>query len=154
MKELEIKLLSESATIPTRGHYTDSGLDLYTSEDVTINDTETVLVPTGIAINLPPGYEAQVRPRSGRTLEGMFLVNLGTVDEGYQGEIKIITTLRIPESEEVLNNIRLNRVRTIPAGTKLAQLVVQPVVRPQVKLVNDFGKGTERGSNGFGSTGN
>src|SRR5699024_5645455 len=84
------KRLSSDAVIPTKAHASDSGFDLYASEDVIIEPGETVIVPTGIAIELPPGYEAQVRPRSGVTAKTKLRVQLGTIDNGYTGEIGVI----------------------------------------------------------------
>ena len=70
---LEIKLLSENATMPKRANSTDSGLDLYVSETTTIKAGETKAVKTDVAINLPHGYEAQVRPRSGKSLKQSYV---------------------------------------------------------------------------------
>lgn len=84
------KRLSDAATIPTKAHVTDSGFDLYASEDVIVEPGDTVVVKTGIAVKLPPGYEAQVRPRSGVTAKTKLRVQLGTIDNGYAGEIGVI----------------------------------------------------------------
>src|SRR5690625_1261518 len=84
------KRLSDAATIPTKAHPTDSGFDLYASEDVIIEPGETVVVPTGIAVRLPEGYEAQVRPRSGVTAKTMRRGRIGTIDNGYGGEVGVI----------------------------------------------------------------
>src|SRR5699024_6808547 len=77
------KRLSDDATLPTKAHETDSGFDLYASEDVIIEPGDTVVVPTGIAVQLPAGHEAQIRPRSGVTSRTKLRVQLGTIDEGY-----------------------------------------------------------------------
>src|SRR5699024_667312 len=71
------KRLSDEATIPTKAHPTDSGFDLYASEDVIIEPSETVIVPTGIAVELPKGFEVQVRPRSGVTAKTKLRVQIG-----------------------------------------------------------------------------
>src|SRR5690625_601254 len=84
------KRLSDAATIPTKAHPTDSGFDLHASADVIIEPGETAVVPTGIAVELPPGYEAQVRPRSGITAKTKLRVQLGTIDNDYRGEIGVI----------------------------------------------------------------
>lgn len=84
------KRLSPDAIIPTKAHATDSGFDLYASEDVIIEPGETKLVPTGIAVQLPAGCEAQVRPKSGITSNTKLRVQLGTIDNGYTGEVKVI----------------------------------------------------------------
>ncbi|ASN72895.1 putative dUTP pyrophosphatase [uncultured Caudovirales phage] len=138
-KELEIKLLSENATMPKRANFTDSGLDLYVSETTTIKAGETKAVKTDVAINLPHGYEAQVRPRSGKSLKTKLRVALGTIDQTYNKEIGIIT-----------DNIG-NEVITVKKGERLAQLVVAPVVYPTPKHVDWFENESDRGA--YGSTG-
>src|SRR5699024_8903208 len=84
------KRLSDNATIPTRAHETDSGFDLYAAEDVIIEPGETAVVSTDIAVQLPKGMEAQVRPRSGVTSKTKLRVQLGTIDNGYAGDIGVI----------------------------------------------------------------
>lgn len=87
---LGFKRLSDNATIPTRAHETDSGFDLYAAEDVIIEPGETAVVSTDIAVQLPKGMEAQVRPRSGVTSKTKLRVQLGTIDNGYAGDIGVI----------------------------------------------------------------
>lgn len=84
------KRLNDEAILPTKAHPTDSGFDLYTSEDVIIEPGETVIVKTGIAVELPAGYEAQIRPRSGITAKTKLRVQLGTIDNDYRGELGVI----------------------------------------------------------------
>src|SRR5699024_12030482 len=79
-KQLGFKRRSDDATIPTRAHKTDSGFDLYAAEDVLIRPGDTEVVKTDIAVQLPEGMEAQVRPRSGITSVGFIQVHLGTID--------------------------------------------------------------------------
>ncbi|WP_367140476.1 dUTP diphosphatase [Staphylococcus capitis] len=136
---LELKLLSENATMPKRANSTDSGLDLYVSETTTIKAGETKAVKTDVAINLPHGYEAQVRPRSGKSLKTKLRVALGTIDQTYHKEIGIIT-----------DNIG-NEDITVEKGERLAQLVVAPVVYPTPKEVKEFENESDRGA--YGSTG-
>jgi len=136
---LEIKLLSENATTPTRANEFDSGLDLYVSETITIPAHTTKVVKTDIAINLPYGYEAQVRPRSGKSLKTKLRVALGTIDKTYHKEIGIIT-----------DNIGDEDI-TVKKGERLAQLVVAPVVYPTPKEVKEFENESDRGA--YGSTG-
>ena len=128
MKYLEIKLLSVNATIPKRANPTDSGLDLYVSETIHIPANTTKVVKTDIAIDLPFGYEAQVRPRSGKTL-----------DYTYNKEIGVIT-----------DNIGDEPI-TVEKGTRIAQLVIAPVVYPKPKQVDWFENESDRGA--YGSTG-
>src|SRR5699024_2679222 len=136
------KRLSDGATIPTKAYPTDSGFDLYASEDVIIEPGETVVVPTGIAVRLPEGYEAQVRPRSGVTAKTKLRVQLGTIDNGYAGEIGVIVDNKAvgkPRFDENWYALGVDgkSVKTckhyayksylIRKGDRLAQLVVQPL---------------------------
>lgn len=163
------KRLSVDAVIPTKAHETDSGFDLYASEDVIIEPGETAVVPTGIAVQLPAGMEAQVRPRSGVTSKTKLRVQLGTIDNDYRGDIGVIVdnTWRKYASKFTKNYVKLDGLPEpvvggyscskgtylIRKGDKLAQLVVQYL--PQVQAVEVDGdlSDTARGSGGFGSTG-
>ena len=89
---LRVKRLSSSATLPARAHPADAGLDLHSAVDLDIPPGETRLVGTGLALELPPGTEAQVRPRSGLALTySVTVLNTpGTIDEGYRGEVGVI----------------------------------------------------------------
>lgn len=146
LNEVEIKLLSNNATVPTRSYATDSGLDLYAAESVRIKAGETVVIKTDIAVNIPVGFEAQVRPRSGVTSVTKLRVQLGTVDQSYNGNIGVIVD-NISNEESRANAIHVFK------GDKIAQLVLTPVVTPKAKVVDNFNDIKERGSNGFGSTG-
>mgnify|MGYP005797387163 CR=1 FL=1 len=137
---MKIKLLSENATLPTRSYPTDSGLDLYTAEEVKLYQFTTNVIKTDIAIQLPPNTEAQVRPRSGVSSRTPLRVQLGTIDNSYTGNIGII-----------VDNIG-DRMIELPKGYKLAQLVVAPVLYPEIEEVDDL-EDTDRSTNGFGSTG-
>ena len=139
MNNLNIKLLSDNAIVPTRANPTDSGLDLYVSETVTIPPRTTKLVKTDVAIELPVGYEGQVRPRSGTSLKTKLRVALGTIDQTYHKEIGIIT-----------DNIS-DKPIVVEKGQRLAQLVVTPVVYPEVNEVERFENESDR--SGYGSTG-
>lgn len=147
MNTLKIKKLHEDAITPTRSFPTDSGLDLYTLEDMTFLDGETKLIKTGIAVDIPAGYEGQVRPRSGLTLKSDLRVHLGTIDASYRGDVGIITTWSIPT-----DSVFTGTSYTVKAGTKIAQLVVAPVELPQVQVVEELESESARGTNGFGST--
>ncbi|MGE1096846.1 dUTP diphosphatase [Bacillus altitudinis] len=87
---VNIKRLSADATTPTYAHSTDACFDLYAAKNVIIEPGETKLVPTGLAFEIPVGYEMQIRPRSGITLKTPLRVQLGTVDSGYAGEVGVI----------------------------------------------------------------
>lgn len=171
-KELDMPLkvgfmkLSEHAIIPTKAHATDSGFDLYAAEDVIIAPGETKIIKTNIAVLLPDNHEAQVRPRSGITSRTKLRVNIGTIDNAYRGDIGIIIdNIKKKKKKkkswtvEMLNGIHKISDDYLPKGCyliqkgdKIAQLVIQPL--PYVEAVEVFElDSTERGENGFGSSG-
>src|SRR5699024_12111405 len=84
------KRLSDVAILLSNAHPPDSGYDLYAAEDVIIEPGDTAIVKTGLAVELPPGYEAQIRPRSGVTVKTKLRLQVGTIDNGYKGEIGVI----------------------------------------------------------------
>ena len=144
LEKIKIKKLNDNATIPTRSHPTDAGLDLYASESVMVD--EGTLIPTGIAVDIPPGYEGTIRPRSGLTSNTSLRVQLGTVDAGYNGELKVIADC-MPQVDIG------DQTYPIATGDKIAQLVISPIETPEVEVVGEFDSESERGENGFGSTG-
>lgn len=130
------------SVLPRYAHPGDAGLDLCACEAATLAPGERRLVRTGLLMQLPPGTEGQVRPRSGLALKhGITLLNTpGTIDEGYRGELGIVLVNHGHESFAVL------------PGMRIAQLVVAPVLRVEIEEVADL-TATARGSGGFGSTG-
>lgn len=148
MIKVGFKRLTKDAILPVKAHGTDSGFDLFANEDDWVLPGDTIVIPTGIAIKLPPGYEAQVRPRSGVTSKTKFRVQLGTIDNDYTGEIGIIVdNILDPNLDEGLcDSYRIKK------GDKLAQLVIAPVPMIEVYEIDEL-PNTERGSNGFGSSG-
>lgn len=139
---LKVKRLNSHACIPAYAHEGDAGLDLFASAPVVLQPGESALVPTGISLELPPGTEAQVRPRSGLALNHQITVlnSPGTIDAGYRGEIGVILINHGHHPFEV----------TI--GMKIAQMVIQPVLRVTVEASEALSN-TTRGEKGFGSTG-
>jgi len=140
--QLRVKRLTPSATLPRRAHPGDAGLDLCAAIDLDIPPGATRLVGTGLSLELPPGTEAQVRPRSGLALKhSVTVLNApGTIDEGYRGEVSVILINHGPAVFEVTR------------GMRVAQLVVQPTLAVDVTdsaVLSD----TSRGQGGFGSTG-
>src|SRR5690554_5655972 len=119
--EIGFKRLSENATLPIKAHIQDSGFDLYAAEAVIVKPCNTVVIPTDIAIKLPKGYDATVRPRSGVTSKSNLRVQLGTIDNGYIGNIGIIA-----------DNIGTTAI-SISKGDRIAQLCVHPI--PQTVAV-------------------
>jgi dUTP pyrophosphatase len=144
-KTLKVELLNDNAKLPEYAYPSDSGFDLFSTEEIILQSFGRALVPTGIKLSIPEEFEIQVRPKSGLAInQGLTVLNTpGTVDSGYNGEIKVI----------IFNTN--NTTVTIPKGTKIAQAVLSPVVNGKyVNLiqVNKVGDG-DRGDNGFGSTG-
>ena len=139
---LKVKKLGPDAVVPRYAHPGDAGLDLCSVATITIGPAEYDVVPTGISIQLPPGTEGQVRPRSGLAAKhGVTVLNApGTIDEGYRGEVGVI-----------LINLGAEPFTVLP-GMKIAQLLVKPVVTVEVEECDDLSD-TSRSEGGFGSTG-
>ncbi|HOK19045.1 MAG TPA: dUTP diphosphatase [Thermosynergistes sp.] len=131
-----------SCKLPSYATFGASGVDLRAAEEVTINPGEWVSVGTGLYIELPPGYEGQVRPRSGLALRwgGTVLNAPGTVDSDYRGEVRVIL---INHGKDPFH---------IEVGDRIAQLVIAPVARGELQVADELSS-TERGKGGFGSTG-
>ncbi|MFI8680370.1 dUTP diphosphatase [Bacillus thuringiensis] len=124
----------------------DSGFDLVAAEDTVIWPGETKVVPTGLAFEIPPGYELQVRPRSGMTRNTKLRVVLGTVDSGYRGEVGVLV-----DNTEVPKAVNM-QAHVIEKGTRIAQGVIAPVITAHFEEVDELSD-SERGVDGFGSTG-
>ena len=164
--KIPIEKCHEEAKAPTYAHITDSGMDVYALEDITINPGETKLVPIGIKVAIPNGYELQARPKSGRSLKTKLRIanTPGTIDAGYRDEIGIIVENIEPKiadisygfnakGETVIKSIEHGKSYTIGKGEKFAQLVLTEI--PKVswyKVDSVLELGEDRGG-GFGSTG-
>ena len=144
MVKVLIKKLSKDIKFPNYKTYGSSGLDLIANlnSDLLINVGEKNLVPTGIAVAIPQGYEIQIRPRSGlASRNGITVLNTpGTIDADYRGEIKVILINHGKEAYKVTK------------GQRVAQMVLCPVIRAEFEEVTEL-PSTERGEGGFGSTG-
>lgn len=138
---VKVKLLSDEAKLPVFKKHGDAGADLESIEDTIIKAHETKAIGTGIVLEIPVGYEGQIRSRSGLALQGLFVLNApGTIDSGYRGEVKVI-----------LHNIN-NSDFVVCKGDRIAQLVVHEVCPTSFEIVSSVSQ-TERGEDGFGSTG-
>lgn len=141
-----VSRLPHGADLPLPGYATEhsAGMDLYAAlaGDLTLAPMERALVPTGLAIALPDGFEAQVRPRSGLAAKnGVTVLNSpGTVDADYRGEVKVIL---VNLSQEPF---------TVSRGMRIAQMIVAPVTRVAWDELETLEE-TSRGTGGFGSTG-
>jgi dUTP pyrophosphatase len=142
---LEFIKIHQDAVSPKYNYPTDSGFDLHSTESVGISPQSRMIVGTGLKFNIKDGFEMQVRPKSGLALkQGLTVLNTpGTVDSGYDGEVKVI-----------LYNTSHDTVY-IEKGQKIAQACICPVVNGkwiETKEVSEI-NGKDRGGNGFGSTG-
>lgn len=142
---MQIKIINKSEhPLPSYQTEGSAGMDIYASvkNNIIINPLERVLIPTGLYIALPKGFEAQIRPRSGLAIkQGLTCLNTpGTIDSDYRGEINVI-----------LINLS-NEVQTIKNGDRIAQMVIAKYETGEWNLVETLDE-TERGSGGFGSTG-
>jgi len=142
MLDVKIKKISDDAKLPFRQTDGSSGYDLYSTETVTLNKMDRVLVSTGISMEIPIGYEAQVRPRSGLAVKkGITVLNSpGTIDADYRGEIKVI-----------LINLS-NETVILEKYERVAQLVFQKIESVNFIITNDLSD-TKRAEGGFGSSG-
>lgn len=144
--KVQVKRLEHGKDLPLPKYMSDhaAGMDLYAAvtEEVIIESGGWKLVPTGLAIALPEGYEAQVRPRSGLALkQGVSVLNTpGTVDADYRGEVGVI----------LMNHSKQNL--TIKRGDRIAQMIVNKIERIEFEEVSDLSV-TDRGAGGFGHTG-
>ena len=137
-----VKKINENAKMPSYAHYGDAGVDLYSARDTVVPPHGRALVPTGLKIAIPNGYEGQVRPKSGLALKhGITVLNTpGTVDAPYRGEVGVIL-FNSSDNEYVARS-----------GEKIAQMVFCKVENAEFELVEDLPE-TDRGEGGFGSTG-
>jgi len=137
-------MLREGVTLPKYQTDHSAGLDLCAciDRDIILMPGERVLVPTGVSIELPDGYEAQVRPRSGLAINhGVTVLNSpGTIDPDYRGEVKVIL-INLGKEPFVIKN-----------GMRIAQMVISKFERVEVEVVEELSQ-TRRGEGGFGSTG-
>ena len=141
---MKVKIVSKIGVLPEYKTEGSAGLDIsaFIEEPVYLKPGERRLIPTGLFMELPPGYEAQVRGRSGLALKhGIGLVNgIGTIDADYRGEIGVIL-INWGQEEFVINN-----------GDRIAQIVINRYEQAELSMVESLGE-TERGAGGFGHTG-
>ena len=146
---IKVKKVHHNAVIPKFAHSTDTGFDLFTVENIRIHPKQKSIVRTGLIFELPEGWGIQVRNKSGITMKGVpnllgnnadIVVYMGTIDQAYRGEVGIM-----------VKNIS-NKTIAIPAGTKIAQGVLERVYQCTFEEVKEVSE-TDRGEGGFGSTG-
>lgn len=140
---IAVKQLDPGLPLPSHAHEEDAGLDLRAATSVTLKPGERAVIPTGIALAIPPGYAGFVQPRSGLAAQrGLGLLNSpGLIDSGYRGEIRLVA-VNLDPAEPI----------EVWRGDKVAQLVVMPVARVEL-VTQDELPPSPRGTGGFGSTG-
>lgn len=175
---LEFKKLSKDAVTPERGRL-DAGYDIFAAETVILEPQEKATIRTDIAVNIPEGYVGLLTSRSGISSKTHLVIETGKIDAGYQGNMKINikndaqdfeASKNSTEEEGALNydikgelknkiiyqseyQYNKNKRYVIRRGDKLAQLVIVPIWTPELKEVEEFSYVSERGTDGFGSTG-
>lgn len=138
MEKIKV-MLDDGAFMPTRAHSADAGLDLYATEDAVIFRDGSATFDTGVHIAIPEGYVGFLKSKSGLNINSG-LQSAGVIDSGYTGSIRV-----------KLYNHGHEMVH-IKRGQKISQLVILPIVTPELQVVEEFEQ-TERGNNGFGSSG-
>lgn len=143
LKDVKIKKLHPDAIIPSYKKSGDAGFDLHVVVDVAVPPGETALLPTGLAVAIPDGFEIQVRLRSGAALRTPLIIPNApaTIDSGYRGELGIIVRNIGPEEFIVRK------------GERIAQGILAPVACARFEVVENLPE-SERGGDGYGSTGN
>nr|WP_254120975.1 deoxyuridine 5'-triphosphate nucleotidohydrolase [Shouchella clausii] len=159
---VKAKRLHPDAVLPRLATEGSAGFDLYAVVEAIIEPGETKVVKTGLAFELPPGYEMQIRPRSGITAKTPLRVQLGTVDADYRGEVGVIvdntSTDTWSNASRRIDNTYDESTRNktsgyiIKSGDRIAQAVIQRLPSVEFTEVESLGD-TERGEGGFGSSG-
>jgi dUTP pyrophosphatase len=137
---LNFKRLDPSATLPTRGSAAAAGLDIFSIEDLTIQPKQRALARTGLAVAIPEGYYGRVAPRSGLATKKGLDTLAGVIDADYRGEIGC---LLYNGGDELIH---------LPAQSKICQLIIEKIITPTAVWADDLND-TDRGGDGFGSTG-
>ncbi|PCE19715.1 dUTP diphosphatase [Staphylococcus pseudintermedius] len=172
---LQIKLLSDNATLPTRNHSTDAGFDIYAAETVILEPQQKALIATDISVNIPKGYVGLLTSRSGVSSKTHLVIETGKIDAGFQGHMQInikndneelasydaysfiplaldIAGKTIQVDSDYKEEVMIGTYQ-INKGDKLAQLVIVPIWTPELQKVEEFTSESARGEKGFGSSG-
>jgi dUTP pyrophosphatase len=136
---LSFKQLDPRAVLPQRGSALSAGLDLYSIQEITIQPKQRGMAKTGLAVAIPPGFYGRIAPRSGLAAKNGLDVLAGVIDSDYRGEI---CCLLYNTGDEVIS---------LPAGSKICQLIIEQIITPEAVWSNDLDD-TARGAGGFGST--
>ena len=145
MKSIKV-YLEEGAKMPSRAHEYDAGLDIFAPESIILYAGNSVEVDTGVHIEIPVGYCGLLKSKSGLNVKHG-ITGEGVIDHGYTGSIRV----------KLYNNSRDEKMHFFEKGDKLIQLLIVPIETPELELVESiqelYGGDTERGTNGFGSSG-
>lgn len=137
---MKIKIkLDDGAFMPTRAHETDAGLDIRSPKSVRIYGHDSAVIDTGVHVEIPVGYVGMLKSKSGLNVKHG-ITSEGVIDSGYTGSIRV----------KLYNNS--SEIYSIERGDKITQLVILPILTPEIELVESLEE-TERGENGFGSSG-
>ena len=158
--QLKVKRLDKDMPMPVYAKSGDAGFDLRATEDVTIYPGETVMVGTGLAFEIPEGFNGEVRARSGMASKRMLapINEPGTVDAGYRGEVMVplhnyAPTVRVDWwDEDYVTRPNIDHIQHVKRGERIAQMVIAPVAQCEFAEVDELSE-TDRGAGGFGSTG-
>jgi dUTP diphosphatase len=140
LEQLRFKQLDSRAVLPKRGSVLAAGLDICSIEDLEIEPKQRSIARTGLAVAIPPGFYGRIAPRSGLAAKNGLDVLAGVIDPDYRGEL---CCLLYNTGDEAI---------TLPAGSKICQLIVEQIITPEATWVTDLDE-TARGAGGFGSTG-
>lgn len=146
--KLKAKRLTKTSILPEKAHKHDAAFDLYADETAFINYGETKIVSTGIAVEIPEGYYGQIVPRSGLTSKTKIRVQNGTIDSNYRGCLGVI----VDNSTSFNSKTNAQKVVQINKNDRIAQLIIHKLPEFEIEEVDELGT-SERGTNGFGSTG-
>jgi len=139
--DIRIKKMREDATMPSYAHPGDAGIDLYAAEFTALAEKKWVKIPVGFAVEIPKGYVGLIWDKSGLSMQHGLKVLGGVIDSGYRGEIQV-GILNLGFESHVFDK-----------GDKIAQLLIQPIVHGNLIEAEELNDDTERGTDGFGSTG-
>jgi dUTP pyrophosphatase len=138
---MKVKLLSENAILPKKGSQFAAGYDLYSAENVIISKNGVATIKTDISLQIPNNCYGRIAPRSGLASKNYIGIGGGVIDPDYRGNIGVIMFNHSNEDFQVLQ------------GDRIAQLIIEQIITPELEIIDEFDDNTERNDKGFGSTG-
>jgi len=137
---IKIQKIDSKAMIPNYANKDDAGLDFYSAEDIVLKPGQRQAIGTGIKMEIPAGYVGLVWDKSGLAVKNGIKTMAGVVDAGYRGEIKVVL-INLGQEDFIMKK-----------NSKIAQMLIQKIEHPQIEIVSELNE-SQRGENGFGSTG-